>query len=298
MHERFRARLRGVNAIPVTPFRADGELDEAAFRDGVRFLVERGMASVYPGGNTGEFYSLDREEAKRVVALAAEEAAGRALVVAGVGHDAKTAAALAAHAEACGADGVMVHQPAHPFQRADGVLDYYRAIAAATSLPIVLYARGEAVSPELLRGAAGIPNVVGVKYAVNHLPAFASAVREIGDALVWICGTAETWAPFFYAAGAVGFTSGLANVDPGRALAMAGALERGRFEEAMRIWGEVRPFEALRERHANGNNVSVVKEAMAQLGRSNGVVRPPAAPLREEEKREVTRFLEQWGLLR
>ncbi|TLS51643.1 dihydrodipicolinate synthase family protein [Paenibacillus antri] len=295
--ERFRERIRGVNAIPVTPFRLDGEIDEAALGEAIRFLIDRGLDALYPCGNTGEFYSLDVEEAKRVASLSVEAAAGRGLIVVGVGHDAKTAAALAAHAERAGADGLMIHQPAHPFQREDGVLDYYRRIADATSLPIVLYVRSEGMSAATLREAAAIPNVVGVKYAVNHLPAFAQAVREVGSALEWICGTAETWAPFFYAAGAVGFTSGLANVDPGRSLAMAEALRLGRFEEAMRLWEETRPFERLRERRLSGDNVSVVKEAMAQLGRGNGVVRPPIAPLAAEEKREVSRILRTWGLL-
>ena len=297
MHERFKERLAGVNAIPATPFREDGEIDEAAFAHGIRFLVDSGLTAIYPCGNTGEFYSLDESEATRVVDLAVEAAGGRALVIAGVGHDERTAARLARHAERAGADGLMIHQPSHPFQREDGLLDYWRRIADAAALPIVLYVRSEHVSAETLRRAADVPNIVAVKYAVNHLPSFAWAVKEIGVRLAWICGTAETWAPFFYAAGAVGFTSGLANVDPGRALAMAEALRERRFEDAMRIWGEVRPFEQLREKYANGNNVSVVKEAMAQLGRSNGAVRPPIAPLSAEEKAQVTRMLRDWQLL-
>jgi 4-hydroxy-tetrahydrodipicolinate synthase len=297
MHEHFRAKIQGINAIPVTPFRQDEEIDFPALGECLSFLVDNGLEAIYPCGNTGEFYSLDREEAKQVVQFAVKHIGGRALVIAGIGHDEKTAVELAANAEKAGADGLMIHQPVHPFQREDGVLDYYRRIARSTSLPILLYVRSERVTARLLQEAAAIPNVVGVKYAVNDLPSFAQAVQLIGEELVWICGTAETWAPFFYAAGAVGFTSGMVNVDPKRSIAMLEALRNHRFDAAMRIWKEVRSFEQLREQHHNGNNVSVVKEAMAQLGRSNGLVRPPIAQLSLEEKNAVTRILQTWELL-
>src|SRR5690606_25978135 len=129
---------------------------------------------------------------------------------------------------------------------------------AATKLPIVLYVRHESVSADMLKQAAAVPNIVGVKYAVNHLPAFARAVKLIGDELVWVCGTAEMWAPFFFAAGAVGFTSGMVNVDAARSFAMLDALRGGRYADAMGIWDELRPFEEMRERNRSADNVSVV----------------------------------------
>jgi 4-hydroxy-tetrahydrodipicolinate synthase len=179
----------------------------------------------------------------------------------------------------------------------NGLIDYYRKIARSTTLPIVLYVRHEAVSADVLKEVAEEPNIVGVKYAINNLPSFSRAVQSIGEKLIWICGTAEMWAPYFFAAGAAGFTSGLVNVYPERSQALLELLRGGRFSEAMRLWNELRPFEELREMNANGNNVSVVKEAMRQLGRSNGIVRPPIGPLQPEEQAKVRDVLVRWGLL-
>ncbi len=297
MYEEIRNGLRGINAINVTPFHEDDSIDYEALGRNLDDLIDRGIEMIYPCGNTGEYYSLTLEEARAVTAFAVRHIAGRAKVMVGVGHDAHTAAELAAHAERTGADGLMLHQPVHPIQSEAGMLAYYRQVAAATKLPIVLYVRHESVSADMLKQAAAVPNIVGVKYAVNHLPAFARAVKLIGDELVWVCGTAEMWAPFFFAAGAVGFTSGMVNVDAARSFAMLDALRGGRYADAMGIWDELRPFEEMRERNRSADNVSVVKEAMAQLGFCSSIVRPPIAQLSEADRIQVGRVLRSWELL-
>ncbi|MGG1514172.1 dihydrodipicolinate synthase family protein [Paenibacillus oryzisoli] len=297
MYQAFMESLKGINAIPVTPFDAEGRIDYPVFAEVLEHLIASGIQTIYPCGNTGEFYSLTQEEARESVSFAVRHIGGRAKVIAGVGYDAQTAGELARHAEQAGADGIMVHQPVHPFMLDRGLVAYYQSVARSTRLPLILYVRSENLTAEALREASGEPNIVGVKYAVNHLPSFAKAVRLIGDDLVWICGTAEMWAPFFYAAGAVGFTSGMVNVDAKRSQRMLEALNAGNYEEAMALWDDMRPFEELREANRSGNNVSVVKEAMAQLGRLNVYVRPPIAELLPSEKKRVSEILASWGLL-
>jgi 4-hydroxy-tetrahydrodipicolinate synthase len=297
MFEAIKQQLKGINAINITPFGENGDIDYEALGRNLDFLIERGIKAIYPCGNTGEYYSLSIQEAKAVAEFAVRHIGGRALVMVGIGHDVRTASELAAHAEQIGADGLMIHQPVHPFQLESGILDYYRQVAESTKLPIIVYVRNESMTAETLKEAAKVTNIIGVKYAVNHLPSFMKAVRLIGDELVWICGTAEMWAPFFYAAGAVGFTSGMVNVDTKRSFAMLEALRNNQMEAARQVWEEIRPFEELREQKRSGNNVSVVKEAMAQLGLASSRVRPPIAPLTQEEKGQVTRILQSWGLL-
>ena len=79
-------------------------------------------------------------------------------------------------------------------------------------------------------------------------------------------------------------------------LALHEALERGDTKQAMAIWTIVRPFEEIRARRNNANNVSAVKEAMAQLGLCEATVRPPISELPEKEKSEVSRILELLGV--
>ncbi|UUZ90445.1 dihydrodipicolinate synthase family protein [Paenibacillus sp. P25] len=296
MFDHFKQKIKGINAINVTPFDTGLEIDWPSLRSNIAFLLERGIEAVYPCGNTGEFYALTVEEAKEVTRFVTDFVAKRSLVIAGVGYDAKTASDLARHAEACGADGIMVHQPVHPYLLPAGIVDYYKRIAESTSPPIILYIRSEQITIDAIREAAKSPNVVGVKYAVNHLPTFTKTVQTVEEDIVWICGTAELWAPYFFAAGAEGFTSGLVNVETKRPFRMLEALREGNYPEAMSVWKEIAPFEDLRAKYNNGNNVSVVKEAMFQLGLlPTNAVRPPIGELSEEEKTQVSRILQSWN---
>jgi 4-hydroxy-tetrahydrodipicolinate synthase len=254
-------------------------------------------------GNTGEYYALTAAERGRVAALtveAAGESSGAAdgrLVVIGVGGGPADARAEAEHAASIGADAVMIHHPSNPHITPDGLVAYCRAIAEASPLPVIPYVRSAVLDADGVRRLADIDGVVAVKYAVNDLPAFAAAVDATRDRpeLKWICGTAERWAPFFWAAGAVGFTSGLVNVTAAPALALLAALERGDRGEAMRIWAMVEPFERLRARSADGYNVAVVKAAMRQVGRPAGPVRAPASEVTAADEDAIAAILLAWA---
>jgi 4-hydroxy-tetrahydrodipicolinate synthase len=289
-------RLRTVSAIPVTPFGSDGKLDEPVYAGLVERLVGAGVNVVTAGGNTGEFYALSAAERDRVAELTVE-AAGDALVIAGVGLDLATATAAARGAVRAGAQAVMVHQPVHPFRTAQGWVDYHRAIAdAVPGAGVVPYVRDPLVTAawlgELLERC---PNVVGVKYAIADPARFAATVRALPtDRVTWICGLAEGWAPFFWPAGASGFTSGLVTVHPELSLGLLRALEDGTDTGA--LWAQAQPFEELRARDASALNVSVVKEALAQLGLCSRDVRPPISTLGSDDRERVRQILAGWGL--
>src|SRR5436305_3030082 len=229
---RVRAACESVVTINVTPFDESGAVDLDRYAALVDRQVRAGIDVVTANGNTGEFYALDRAEQAAAV-RATVAAAGDATVLAGVGHSAKEAAAEAADAVAAGAHGVMVHQPVHPYQSTEGWVAYHREIAAA--IPdhgVVLYVRSPLIgAPAFHALADACPNVVGVKYAVPDPIALADLVRD--DRLVWSCGLAEGWAPYFWLSGARGFTSGLATVAPERSLELLRALRDGDFATAM-----------------------------------------------------------------
>jgi 4-hydroxy-tetrahydrodipicolinate synthase len=215
-------------------------------------------------------------------------------VLAGVGFDAQTATEMTYLAQVMGAQAVMVHQPVHPYRSDDGWIAYHKAIAdSAPEMGMVPYVRDASISGATVKRLAELcPNFVGIKYAVANPPLFAKIVREVGsERLAWICGIAESWAPFFWVGGAQGFTSGLVNLTSRLSLEMQAALEQGAYGRAMDIWAHVKPFEDLRARRDNANNVSAVKEAMAQLGLCGRTVRPPISELPEQEREEVSKIL-------
>ncbi len=298
----LRRALATVVVVPVTPYLADGHPDWDTYAALIARLIDAGISVITPNGNTGEFYALSPAEARQALETAAKATAGRAHEVellAGVGHDIATAIDAARHAQDHGARMVMIHQPVHPYVSAEGWIDYQAAIAnAVPDLGIVLYIRDERrTGHDIAQLVERSPNVIGVKYGVRDATRFAAVARDAGlDRLTWLAGAAELTAPVFWAAGARGFTSGLANVSPALALAMLQALRENDFGAAMQAWQTARRFEELRLANGSADNVSVVKEALAQLGLCGADVRPPSRALPEDIKAEIDGILTSWGM--
>ncbi|MBT2469146.1 dihydrodipicolinate synthase family protein [Streptomyces sp. ISL-66] len=295
--ETLKTALADVVAIPVTPFTAAGDLDTDAHRTLLRRLIDGGVRTLTPNGNTGEFYALTPEERFLVTELTVEEAGGRATVLVGVGHDVPTAIATARHARGCGAQMLMVHQPVHPYVSQDGWVDYHRAIAEAVpELGIVPYIRNPQLSGvRLAELGEACPNVIGVKYAVPDAARFAGFARDAGlDRFTWVAGLAEPYAPSYFAAGATGFTSGLVNVCPPLSLEMLSALRAGDYPAAMKVWERIRRFEELRAADGSADNVTVVKEALASLGLCRRDIRPPSRELPVSARAEVAAIAAGW----
>ncbi|MBY8342308.1 dihydrodipicolinate synthase family protein [Streptomyces spinosirectus] len=297
--ETQRAALADVVAIPVTPFAEDGTVDQDVHRALLRRLLDGGVTTLTPNGNTGEFYALTPEERRLVTELTLDEAGDRAVVLAGVGLDVPTAVESARHAREHGARMVMVHQPVHPYVSQAGWVDYHRAIAESVpDLGVVPYIRNaQLTGARLAQLADACPNVIGVKYAVPDAAKFAAFARDAGlDRFVWVAGLAEPYAPSYFSAGATGFTSGLVNVAPSVSLNMIEALRSGDYPAAMKVWEQIRRFEELRAANGSADNVTVVKEALASLGLCRREVRPPSKPLPESKRAEVAAIAAGWSI--
>jgi 4-hydroxy-tetrahydrodipicolinate synthase len=299
----LRHALATAVVVPVTPFQADGHPDWDTYAALTARLIDAGISVITPNGNTGEFYALSQAEARQALETAAKVVSAgdehSAELLAGVGHDIATAIETARHAQDHGARMIMIHQPVHPYVSAEGWVDYHAAIAAAVpDLGVVLYIRDERRAGAHIAALADrAPNVIGVKYGVRDANRFAAVARDAGlGRLTWLAGAAELTAPAFWAVGARGFTSGLANVSPALALAMLDALRKSDFSEAMQAWESARRFEELRLADGSADNVSVVKEALAQLDLCRADVRPPSRPLPAAIKAEISGILDSWGL--
>ena len=300
--DQLRSALATVVAVPVTPFGPDGQVDWDAHARVIRRMVDAGVRLVTPNGNTGEFYALTAAEARRATESAVAAAGGDgggADVLAGVGHDLPSAIEAGRHARDNGARMIMVHQPVGPYMSAAGWLEYHRVIAGALpDLGVVLYIRDPRIGARHIRLLGDLcPNVIAVKYGIRDPVQFAAVARDAGlDRFTWLAGLAELTAPACWASGARGFTSGLANVAPGLALSMLESLRGGDIAGAMKAWEACRPFEELRAADSSAGNVSVVKEALAQLGLCRRDVRPPGHRVPGEVGAQIARILADWAL--
>ncbi|MFI2228645.1 dihydrodipicolinate synthase family protein [Nocardia testacea] len=293
-----RRQLADVIAITLTPFDENGAVDAAAFERTVRRMVGAGVRTLTVNGNTSEFYTLSPAEARHGVELAIRAAGTDVLVIAGVGLDGESAARAAKEAAALGAQAVMVHQPVHPYISNEGWVRYNQQIAEQVpDLAVIPYVRNDAIGArDFLALTESCANVVGVKYAVPDVVRFATICREVGDRVVWIGGLAELAAPGYFAVGAAGFTSGLVNVAPQFSLDLFTALRDGKNAEALGIWDLIREFEEMRLVRNGADNVSVIKEALHQLGVCRPDVRAPSSRLAGDDRIRVEKILQSWGV--
>jgi len=298
--DKIRGALRGISGVHVTAWGADGEADWAVTGQIVARIAAAGIHNIVSAGNTGEFYPMTSDEVVRSHAVAAEAAAGKALVTAGIGRSLREAVSTGRLAAKAGCDAVMVHHPLDPFAAPQSQADYILAIAEALTLPLVAYIRSDAIGVKDLVRVATHPNVAGVKFASTNMMLLSECVRATqGTRANWICGLAEGWAAPFYALGARGFTSGLINVAPERSLAVWHALEKGDYAAARVEVDAIAGFETLRTKYGNGANVTVVKEALGLLGTAVGPVRLPGLPeLNAEEKAQLRAIVSGWGAQR
>lgn len=296
-----RSALDGISGILVTPLDANDAFTAAPLRPVVDRAVRAGVHVLVVNGNTGEFYGLQAHEAEQAVHAAAECVAGRVPLLGGVGRSVNEACALARASRAAGVDALMVHQPPDPFVSPRGVVAYVRRVAeAGGGLPVVLYLRNDNIGLNAIEELCRIPEVMGIKWASPTPLVLAAAMRRTQDRqLAWVGGLAEVWAPPFYAVGARGFTSGLINVLPERSVAIYKALEAADHALAMRLIGEMQPFEELRAQENNGTNVTVIKSALQLMGNDCGATRAPSAwPLTDAQQQQLRALLVGWNLLR
>mgnify|MGYP002623867282 FL=1 len=283
--------VRGVGVTPATPFGDDlTEVDFAGLEGNLQFLVVSGVEMLYPAGNTGEVMSLSAEEWTGVVEVAVDVAGKEACVVPGISHELPVAVELARRASGLGADGLLLMPRTQPYISSKGLIHYWRAIRDVTDLPVVLYLRGLPDLDDLVE-ELGDDDVVACKYADKDISRFASAVSADESGIAWTCGIAERYAPYFWRAGSVGFTSGLANFAPALSLRLQQLLEEGQSEPAEELSLRCLPFEEIRARNGDSFNVAAVKAAMDRIGLAGGRVRPPLVDLDEAAAHDLTRAL-------
>jgi len=293
--DELRQALHGVGITPVTPFSTDlTRVDVGGLGANLEYILERGARLLYPCGNTGEFTSLSLDEWSTVVETTIAVAAGRAAVVPGIGHGYTAAREMLQRAASLGAAGALV-MPPHPTYLADaGLIAHSAGLADEDALPLVVYKRGGWPSSDGIIELVNQVPVAGVKDGETDVSAFARYVSASPSGVVWTCGTAERYAPFFATAGARGFTSGLANVAPHLSLDMQQALEREDIATALELRERCLPFEELRARHGSANNVAAVKTALDARGLAGGRVRPPMRDLDEPTAAEVHGMVAAW----
>jgi len=296
--EELRASLKGIVGFGVTPFHQDLTLNLDALRRNAAHLAEH-CEVVVALGNNGEIFSLAPDEQQIVARQVIEEVRGRRPVLVGVGFSAPVARELARSAEAAGADGVLVLPPHLTAANDDGLFEYYRTVAAATKLGVVLFQTPAMnFSVALLRRLAEVPNIVGMKDEHGDMKQFVRQWRAVRERIKLMCGVGEILAPSYFALGVEVFTSGIVNFMPRTPRRILELLRAREFEAAARlVEDETLAIYDLRAKRP-GYTTVVIKEGMNLCGMHAGPPRPPLAPLPDTDLNELRGILSRIGVLK
>jgi 5-dehydro-4-deoxyglucarate dehydratase len=249
---------------------------------------------------TGEFHALTPEEFQACVRAAVEETAGRVPVVAGAGYGTALAVRSARLAEAAGADGLLAMPPYLVVAGQEGLLRHYREVAAATTLPVIVYQRDNAVfTPATVVELARTDGIIGFKDGLGDLDLMqrvVSAVRtETSGDFLYFNGlpTAEQTQLAYRAIGVPLYSSAVFCFAPELALAFHAALNSGDDTTVHRLLdGFYRPFVELRAQ-GRGYAVSLVKAGVRLRGLAVGEVRPPLHEPTEDHVKQLAQLIER-----
>ena len=296
--------LRGALTALVTPFAADGTIDEDGLRRLVRWQVLAGIDGLVPCGTTGEAPTLTPVERDRVIAITVETAAERPSrrrvpVVAGTGTN-DTAATIAAtrRAATLGADAALVVAPY--YNRPDGRMleAHFRAIADEGDLPIVVYnvpsRTGTNVPADVFLRLAEHPRVIAIKEASGTLDQIARICRDRPRDVAVLAGD-DAWTLPVLALGGDGVVSVASNEIPGELVGLCSAAAAGDWDGARRIHERWLPL--FLANFVGGPNPVPVKAALSLMGLLEAdAVRLPLLPLAPSSRVELLGTLRALGL--
>ena len=284
----------GVFPAVTTQFNEDFSIDIEATQGVQDALVRDGVNGLIVMGTCGENNSLDPEEKRTILKAAVEVVGGRVPVITGVSEfDTRRAVAYARDAEKLGADGLMVLPAMVYVPKPEELVAHFKAVAAATSLPIMLYNNPPAyrvnITNEVLRELEGVANIKAVKESAPAPRRFTDLINAFGDRFDIFAGLDDV-ALEGLLLGAKGWVSGLTSAFPQESVALVAAAARGDWEEARRIY---RWFMPLLHLDAEHDLVQSIKLAEQIMGRGSERVRMPRMTLTGARRAEVTAMVEK-----
>lgn len=288
----------GCGTAMVTPFRQDQSLDEPALRRLVRRQLDAGVDFLVPCNTTNESPTLTRTEQLRVVEIAIEEARGRVPVLAGAGgYNTAEVIELASELKALGADGILSVTPYYNKPTQEGLYQHYRAIAAAVSLPVVLYSvqgrTGVNLEPATVKRLAEIENIVGIKEASGNIAQMSAILNIVPEQFAVLAGDDAVTLPLA-ALGGRGVISVAANEIPAEMTRLVRLCLKNDFSAARQLH---RRFLPLLEVNFAESNPIPVKAAMALMGLLEPVWRLPLVAPRPETFARIRAVLESLALI-
>ena len=303
-----RAHLKGIWAAALMPFNEDLSINEEGLRRNLRHWVDDlGIDGVFVAGKQSEFFSMSVSERKRSFEITVDEIGGRAGVIASCSdQNMDVVIELAKHAQAVGAEYVVVHAPVLHFLHAqdETLYQYYKTLSEQIDIGIAMWSHpdsGYLMSPELCARIAELPNIVAIKYSVPR-EMYARLTRLAGDKLIVSTASEEEW---FDNIVELGWRLYLCSSPPylfqtkvdRRMREYTDLAFAGEVGKAKAVRDSLNPVrEAFRRSRPSEKPPSHSKYWQELLGQVGGRVRPPMLELTDAEKEATRRAFETCGL--
>ena len=290
----------GVMPAIITPFDAQGNIDEAAFRRHIELNIGYGVTGVVVTGCSGEPWSQTLDERKRLFKLAVETAKGRIKVIAGTGAvNTREVIDMGLYATEAGCDGTMIVAPYFPkLHSPDDLIVHYRMISDAVDLPIMLYNvpgyNVNVLSPELISRLADIENVVAIKESTPDYNTYYKTLSLAADRILVFTGQLSMYGLAAIETGAVGAVTGATNIWGAESVEFYDACKNRDIDRALVL--QKKAVELWDVAMANGRNLyPAIKAGMNLQGLPGGYPRMPLRPLGEKDIDELRRGMERLG---
>ncbi len=301
---RLRARFdaKGVYVFVMTPFktttngRGRHHVDLAGVEGNVAsFSAVRGEKTMVLCGGSGEIDSLAPGEIVDVAAAAVAGAEERCKVVCGVRGPNPMAVRIARAVEDAGADALLImpHEPI--VKRGDAAIwDRHRRIARAVDLGFLPFrAPKQTLSIDLVKRFAKMPQVVAIKEESGAVDWVRTGCHVTNNAIPFITGGGENMVPYYYLAGAVGFTTGMANLTLPLSIRLHNAALNGRWKQAMALRDEFEVLTTMRQELGN----AMLKAGLEMMGLAGGPIRATGQRLDRKDRARVRKLLKSKGIL-
>ena len=287
--------FRGTFTALVTPFRSGG-IDDSAFNKLLEGQIALGITGVVAIGTTGESPTLSHDEREQIIRLSVATANKRCLVLAGTGSNAtQHAVSDTIMAEKLGVDGALLVAPYYNKPSQEGLFRHFKAIADATSLPIMLYnipgrCSVDILPETVLRLAKECRNIVSIKEASGSVERVSDLRRRLPESFTILSGDDSLTLPFM-AVGAAGVVSVASNLFPSEVCALVGACESGDLKSAAKLHRKLLPL--FKDLFIEPNPVPV-KTALGWRGALSGEVRLPLCEMSEANQARLRKTLEDF----
>ena len=288
--------FKGTATAMITPFK-DGGINFEAFARMIEYQIENGTDMLLVLGTTGEPPTMTDEEKLAVMRFTVEKTAGRAKIMFGCGSNSTAhAVEMAKLAEKEGADGLLAVTPYYNKCTQRGIVEYYKAICSAVSIPVVAYnvppRTGVNILPATAEELSLIPNMAGIKEACGNMEQICETMRRIRDKMDLYSGDDNLNLPIL-AIGGAGLISVVSNIAPKETKQVYEYMAAHDLDRANELEDKLLP---LIDACFTEVNPIPVKYGCDVIGLEAGLPRPPLTELEDAHKKIMDDAIKSLGL--